>query len=638
LIKLKSLELQGFRRFTDLTHIDFPESGLLLLDGDSGSGKSTVLQGIAYALDICPFPSTSLKSWTGEKLQVQLTLLQDDKEIIIRRGTENSIQFNGEPPRTGAKALEEGLRGLFGMPGDLLSALTYRPQDTLGLFLSKSDPEKKEFLAKVLGLEAIESLIEDAQVNKKDLQAKIQFAEGVLAERESRLKAVLDQLDTEVSPDPSTVHLKAKVQSCNDVISCLELEVNSIELISKGFHENFLKECEEQKEGQRLKLQQAKKFHQQFKDSNAEGRIAFDKKFSNLKDQVHQTDNELRKLDTARQEIKKLTQEVDSLKANKCWVCHQTFTAELAIDQKINAIEGLSSELEADPLLRKRRTDLLALIADLKYTPDEREGKFAVLIGQIENDIKNLGKSITDTRWIAIQEEVNKGRNKLSKAKQELASAKFELTQAVNEIEGKNKRRLLAENNKSLAEAGVESQKSEVKSLLAKYHAECDFLQVLGREGFLGVIFDEVLTEISKQANDILGKLSNTSSISVHFRSESLKGKKTIVPVFVVSGHETTRSSGLSGGQGTSADLAVDLGVVAVVESRLGDAPAFLLLDECFNGLPRGTKESALEILQGYSQTRLILVVDHGSELRESFQSILKISLTDEGKSFITTA
>lgn len=141
----------------------------------------------------------------------------------------------------------------------------------------------------------------------------------------------------------------------------------------------------------------------------------------------------------------------------------------------------------------------------------------------------------------------------------------------------------------------------------------------------MGVIFEEILGEIAAKANRFLSQLSNTSHVSVSFKTETVKGKKNIVPVFCVGDYETTRSGGLSGGMRSSADLSVDLGVISVVEQRLGTGPGWLCLDETFNGMPVNTKESALQILQQFAMDRLVIVIDHGSEFKEMFPKVLTV-------------
>jgi DNA repair exonuclease SbcCD ATPase subunit len=75
MIKLKKLKIKSFGSFKNEQVIDFPESGLLLLHGDNGSGKSSILKAIAYCLDFLSEPATDFINWdTGEDLFVELTL------------------------------------------------------------------------------------------------------------------------------------------------------------------------------------------------------------------------------------------------------------------------------------------------------------------------------------------------------------------------------------------------------------------------------------------------------------------------------------------------------------------------------------------------------------------------------------
>ena len=139
------------------------------------------------------------------------------------------------------------------------------------------------------------------------------------------------------------------------------------------------------------------------------------------------------------------------------------------------------------------------------------------------------------------------------------------------------------------AEKRLEGTRTHAEGTLKELAAERDFVLLVGREGFLGAIFDEVLWEISTETNRILAGIPNTNSVSIHFRSETLtqknKIKKEIVPVAIVDGHETLIKAGCSGGMEAAVELAVDLAVAQVVSRRTGAVPGWIILDEAFEGL-----------------------------------------------------
>lgn len=635
MIRLKSLHIEGFRRFTEPTVIDFPETGLMLIDGDSGAGKSTILQAIAYALDICPFPATTLRSWTGETLQVVLTIESAGRIIKIARGAKNYIQYDSEEPKTGVKAVKEELVKVFGMPPELLSALTYRPQDTLGMFLSKDDAEKKEFLAQVLGLTAIETALERADLRRKELSNRLTFAQGILTEREAGLRRVLEQVN-EISPAPEeTADLGLRVSAANEVVERLANELVGMEAVFTQNHSQFLAKCEAERQVKMSKIAQAEAILVKMQGDRESATRAYNKNRTELHTRLASAQKDLASVDAARKELAKLQTEVDALKKNTCYVCHQPFTAELAIDERTDKIEELGTLIASEPVLRQRVDDFRLAIENLTVPqPDPKEAKLVGVISTLESEIKWLGKSITDPGLIRLQNEIDAKKKTLYTAKSDLADAKLVLAQHRAAAEAKLASKKKAESVKDEAVKQVDTQRAEVAKIESQLHAELDFIGLLGREGFLGIIFDEVLAEIATHANTTLGQLANTSHVSVGFRAENAKGKRTIAPVFFVGEHETTRTSGLSGGMGASADLAVDLGVAAVVEARLGTAPGWLCLDESFNGMPKTTRESVLEILQQYSKDRLILVIDHATELKEFFPVRLQVK-QENGRSIV---
>lgn len=178
-------------------------------------------------------------------------------------------------------------------------------------------------------------------------------------------------------------------------------------------------------------------------------------------------------------------------------------------------------------------------------------------------------------------------------------------------------------------EVRLQQAQDELAAVEAQYRAEADFASLVGREGFLGVIFEEVLAEIADEANTILAAVPNTAHVSISFRTESFtqKGttKKSIVLVVSNGGHEAPMASGLSGGMQTAVQLAVDLAVTTVVSRRTGAVPGWFILDEALDGLGVVEKEACLEILQRFASDRLVLVVDHATEVKEAFSKTIDV-------------
>lgn len=180
-----------------------------------------------------------------------------------------------------------------------------------------------------------------------------------------------------------------------------------------------------------------------------------------------------------------------------------------------------------------------------------------------------------------------------------------------------------------VAQAAVDAARGAIDAKAVEINAERDFIKLVGREGFLGNIFSEVLIEIATETNKILKSVPNVAHVTLKFKNETTtqKGstKKVITPVLNIAGVERALGSALSGGMRTAVDLAVDLATRRVVSRRSGHNPAWLILDECMEGLSSIEKECVMHILKQFATDTLILVVDHASEFKELFTKIVEV-------------
>lgn len=196
---LKSLELEGFGSFKEKTVIGFPEKGAILVAGkkanssiSSGTGKSTILKGIAFSFGYCDIPATELKNWNSKSLSVKLTVFDTETKetVVIIRDPKLSLIINDVPYVSTSVGAEEKLAQILKIHVDLVKTLTYRPQREFGTFLNSTDSDKKEFLSKLLNLTALEEV---GDMHKKEYGEYLQ-RNMVLDSQISGIKSVLDSL------------------------------------------------------------------------------------------------------------------------------------------------------------------------------------------------------------------------------------------------------------------------------------------------------------------------------------------------------------------------------------------------------------------------------------------------------------
>ncbi len=226
-LKLRLLALENFGPFVGKHTLELPPNGLHMVLGEnqdteesSGAGKSSLVESLAYAFDYSAFAATELKSWdwlTKEPLSVRLVFDTPNGQARLGRGKRVSLEQEGQPEVTSAKAVKEHLTRLVGVKPEILKALTYRPQGQPGLFLSMTDQEKKSFLTELLGLQAYETSAESTVETI-----------GELTKQEETLKAVAEgaQAGLPAAPTaptaPDLADLPARHQKLGDEVEAAE--------------------------------------------------------------------------------------------------------------------------------------------------------------------------------------------------------------------------------------------------------------------------------------------------------------------------------------------------------------------------------------------------------------------------------
>lgn len=642
MIPLKWMQLRGFRSFADDTRVEFPKNGLVLIRGDSGSGKSSLLLALAYVFDILPkgFPATELQSWYSDKpMQVDVCIEVAGKDVILGKGKKNFVKYDDRTV-TGAKGITEEHQKLFGMGTPVLGALTYRAQKTPGLFLSKTDSEKKEFLTQILGLDAIEAAVDLADVKVKDLVPRL---EGARAEHISA--TISWEGAVEAKPKPAFHHDDEVL--LNDCIADHKTKAAELESGLLSLRRRFdvsEKEGRKQREGDleilRKKADAAKEFLQKSRDLDSQRQADFKKKTDNLQQQLRHFDATLQQFGFLQQEKTRKAGELASVKQGNCPTCSRQWDEsrrkQEELEKRIAEIDG---NLAGEPALKAQKFQVQNQIRELYFVADPNVEKLAGIQAKLNAEIRAIQsaqENAGDVRTLEMirvaEQELHKVQMAQNMAQSQLDMAKLQVSSFERETQQWKLR--VAEGERRIAEA-----KTNIDFYQSELGAERDFMGVMGREGFLGVIFEEVLHEIADEANSRLARLANVSHVSIGFRTEVLtqtKGtvRRAITTVVNVSGRECRMETGLSGGMQTSVEQIVDLAVMTVVQRRTGKIPGWLCLDEIFDGQPMTTKETAMEVLREFADDKLVLVVDHGSEFKEMFTSFIDV-VHAEGKSSI---
>jgi hypothetical protein len=392
-------------------------------------------------------------------------------------------------------------------------------------------------------------------------------------------------------------------------------------------------------------------------------------------------------IETAAKVLPKLTQELDLMQASKCPTCTQPWVNEQEIARRKAEVLTLSTNLLEVPALKAEDEALgkpipepqpPAQLARLQEIRAQISAAMSDMIGvevarlqtehQLEAQARSKHLSQVQGQLNALHQDLEQRRAKtlevgqptpeqfqehqkltqelqrvqlqplpdfgLPQVEKELEHAQNQLTNNNRAVTDKMLREEAAQRELAQAQQGVTELMAKIGALETELKLESDIGEVLSRTGFLSALFTEILDEIGLETNKILQQVANTAEVSLRFVSEqenkSGKVVRGIRALATIRGHEAPLRSGASGGMNTAIRLAVRFAVRAVASRRTGVYPAWVCLDEPFNGLGPVEKETCMEILKIIAERDLVMVVDHGSEFQALFDQEIVLVL-DKG-------
>lgn len=261
---IKSIKLNNIRSYTEQT-IDFPEGSTLLM-GDIGSGKTTILLAMEFAL------FGIIKSdLTGESLlrngqkegSVELKLILDAQEITIRRALKKNkdtitqdaghIIINNKKTDLTPVELKSKILELLGYPQESINkkSLVYRytvytPQEDMKSILFESNEERLDTLRKIFNIDKYKRIRENSLMYAKELrtlkkiyEVKIQDLEQLknsLTEKIQQLEIIKSKISEQNNSyetiksqlDKKTLEIKEledKIKELNELKKQLEISI-----------------------------------------------------------------------------------------------------------------------------------------------------------------------------------------------------------------------------------------------------------------------------------------------------------------------------------------------------------------------------------------------------------------------------
>ena len=187
------LELEGFASFRDLARIDFEDAELFVLTGPTGSGKSSVIDAITFALyglvhrhggrDVAPVITQG-----RQQARVRLDFVVDGQAYTAARvvqrtksgganTTEARLERGSEVLAASTGELNEWVNRLIGLPFEHFMRCVVLPQGEFARFLHDKPGDRQDLLVKLLELEVYGRMASAATQRAKSAEEGIKRAQ-----------------------------------------------------------------------------------------------------------------------------------------------------------------------------------------------------------------------------------------------------------------------------------------------------------------------------------------------------------------------------------------------------------------------------------------------------------------------------
>jgi len=677
---LKQLRLQNIRSYIDET-INFPE-GNVLLAGDIGSGKSTILFGLEFALfgilrgDLSG--STLLRH--GEtKASVQLTFDIDGKEIIISRSlkrTKTSISQeagfivrDGVLKRATPLELKAEIINLLGYPPELLTKnknliyrfTVYTPQEEMKAILHENAETRLTILRKLFNIDKYQRIRDNSSNYLKGLREKIKHLEGqTLDLRKKRLQ--LDDFSKQINQISENLNLVLpKLESQKLLLKSKEAELDIIEIKIKTLYkvkQDFIICDTEQKsfisqifryKSELLNLDlQIKELNEEIGDKDKNTNPS--EKIISKKDEVLLIEKELRTLNTKIAEIN-LQKRQSSL-----------------LSTRINNIDNCPTCLqEVNPVHKKSIFDAESekiKIFELKFLEIKKQNE------ELESKLKlsksDIDKLIVEEKEIAIKLHKIKSLNNYLKRKEEITDflssvkqkigamniKKIDLKKSIDEFSGIEEIQvniktefaniLALERKYEIEHRELAKEKQSISSFSSqisleikkKEFAKIQMANLSEIHSWIADFFIPLTSSIEKQVFTKIFHQFNSffeSWFSLLMEDENLTARldDTFSPILVQNGFETSVAN-LSGGEKTACALAYRLALNKVINEFIGSIQTrdLLILDEPTDGFSSDQVDKIRDVLEelGGNQT---IIVSHEAKIESFVDCVLKVTKRD---------
>jgi exonuclease SbcC len=663
---LKTLELQNIRSYDELK-VDFPE-GIILFEGATGSGKSTILMAIEFALfGLGSIKGSSLLRLGSQQGNVSLTFDVDGKEYTINR----TLEKKGQSVHQGSGYVIEPKGKLSLEPSELkqrildilhfnepenpkAQSLIYRyavftPQEEMKTILTYKPDERLQTLRKAFRLEEYKIAIENSSKLSSEIKNKIIEFKASSKELESKQENQKKKDKEKVQIEKILEELETKESKEQEELTQLKIELEKLlkdseQLVKnqtlKSQLEKQISEKTELKEEEKQNIEKSKETIQ-----DIEQRIKqYTKKRKPTSLTVRQLESEIFKLETEESKFRRVENQIEAKltdyerieKEKICPTCDRPIKRK---DFKEN-IRKKNSELElakeSAEKISEKLTNSRSLLKKLEaYQADQRQ--LNEIKRQKKHHLENLNKA--NKKYDIFSQDINEFNSRLQKLEKLIVSLsqvadnidKLKKSIAKKEEELSKIKEEIATNKQRKIDLSVEiSELSKEINNMIKARNNSDILYEYNM--WLSDYFEKTIELIEKQVmmainQDFNREFEKWFNLLVDDPTKEATIDEDFTPIIRQDGYDQNVDF-LSGGERTSVALAYRLALNSIVKQvSVGMKSNLLILDEPTDGFSKEQLYKVREILDELKCPQIV-IVSHESELESFANHIIRVEKT----------
>jgi exonuclease SbcC len=683
---IQNIKLNNIRSYTNAS-IDFPKSSVLL-SGDVGSGKSSILLALEFALF-----GLSKKELSGDALlrngktrgSVEVALAVNGKNIIIKRSLKKSgdkiLQDSGHIIENDLKKegtaveLKSRILNILGYPKEALTKKSlifrytvYTPQEEMKRILLDDSNYRIDTLRKVLGIDKYKRIQENSAVFLRSLKERTSNYEGQIEDLDI-LKAELKETAEKIrqvggkieSMKPEFDETENKLQEQKQKVTNIEKKGKEKQELQHKLAINEIK-LKEKLEHRKLNAREIELFDLRTDE--------LDKELLNLKiEKPDMSVEEINKLIRAKEkellelvyeikdiELKKKTFEEEMkqiLELSKCPTCKQDVNAEYK--QKVKAslgcdIESLGKKFMELSEVKKKEQGHVEKLKDDSYNTHKKEKQYELLLNNREHIVSTLQeiktkKANLESMQAELKKEIGQinveimGINETLKAfgeiELEAENRKLdELRKKLHGIEVKiaelQKERSILEKETSDLQEKI-SEKEKIKLKIRKIDQYHNWLENFFAP-LMATIEKHVMAQVHREFNSLFQEwfdvLLDDENVSVRLDDE-------FSPIVEQNGYEIDIAN-MSGGEKTAIALTYRLALNKVINDLITtiNTKDLLILDEPTDGFSAEQLDRMRDVLDKLNLNQVI-IVSHESKIESFVENTIRISKNEHISSIL---